>query len=129
VHAWIQSFETGDAVGFVELDRTVFGARVRHDLLARAVRYEGIWRLAGTASTKDMAQVRATTKKPFAQKGRGAARQGSLAGPHYVGGYTAHGPRPHLTTTDIQQKVYDAAIRSALSAKFSQDQVIVVDRL
>ncbi|KAJ1555749.1 hypothetical protein HK405_013691, partial [Cladochytrium tenue] len=129
VEAWVQDFATGAHVGLAELDRSVFGAPVRKDLLARAIRYEQVWRLAGTESTKTRGLVRGTTKKPFPQKGRGAARQGSLVGPHYVGGYVSHGPRPHLTTSDIQKKVYDAAIRSALSAKFAQDQLVVVDRL
>lgn len=129
VHAWLQEFSSGSSIGLVELNRSVFGGPVRQDILARALRYEQIWRLQGTESTKSLSQVRATKKKPFAQKGRGKARQGTLVGPHFAGGYNAHGPRPHLKSTDIQQKVYDFAIRSALSAKFSQDQLILVDKL
>ncbi|KAJ1567128.1 hypothetical protein HK405_007048, partial [Cladochytrium tenue] len=83
--AWVQDFATGAHVGLAELDRSVFGAPVRKDLLARAIRYEQVWRLAGTESTKTRGLIRGTTKKPFPQKGRGAARQGSLVGPHYVG--------------------------------------------
>lgn len=44
-------------------------------------------------------------------------------------GYNVHGPRPHIKTRDIQRKVYDAAIRAALSTKFIQSQLIIVDSL
>ncbi|KAJ3297733.1 54S ribosomal protein L4 mitochondrial, partial [Blyttiomyces sp. JEL0837] len=122
-------FQSGNPIGLLELDRAVFGAPVRQDLLHRALRYEEAWRLQGTESSKALGQVRGTTRKPFPQKGRGKARQGTLRAPQFVGGYAVHGPRPHKTSFDIQQKVYDSAIRTAISSKFAQEQLLVVDKL
>ncbi|KAI9202080.1 ribosomal protein L4 domain-containing protein [Polychytrium aggregatum] len=129
VHAWLRSFSTGEYAGLVELDRSVFGSTVRQDLLRRGLRYEEAWMKQGTESTKALGQVRGTTKKAYAQKGRGKARVGTLRAPQFRGGYNVHGPRPHLKTHDINRKVYDACIRTGLSTKFAQDQITIVDSL
>ncbi|KAI8824337.1 ribosomal protein L4 domain-containing protein [Fimicolochytrium jonesii] len=129
IQAFLQSFSTGQSVGLIELDRTVFGADPRSDLLARALRYEESWLEQGTESTKALGQVRGSTRKAFPQKGRGKARVGTVRAPQWKGGYRVHGPRPHDKSTDIPRKVYSFAIRSALSAKFRQDQLLVVDSL
>ncbi len=113
----------------LELDRNVFAANQRKDLISRALKYESSWRAQGTESTKNLGQVRGSTRKPFAQKGRGKARVGTLRAPQFRGGYTVHGPRPHNKTIDIPKKVYDAGLRSAISTKYAQDQVLVVDSL
>jgi hypothetical protein len=73
-------------IGLIVLDNSVFGARPRPDLIHRTLRYESSWRLQGTESSKNLGQVQGTTRKPFPQKRRGKARQGSLRGPHFVGG-------------------------------------------
>ena len=129
VQAWLHSFQSGSIAGMLQLDRSVFGTKLRPDLMALALKYERSWLAQGTESTKALGQVRGSTRKPFAQKGRGKARVGTIRSPQFVGGYTVHGPRPHDKTTDIQRKVYSLAIRSALSAKFAQSQLIVVDCL
>ncbi|TPX72651.1 hypothetical protein SpCBS45565_g00220 [Spizellomyces sp. 'palustris'] len=129
VQAFLHSFASGEPIGLIELDRTVFGATPRSDLMSRAVRYEESWWAAGTESTKALGQVRGSTRKPFPQKGRGKARVGTIRAPQWRGGYRVHGPRPHDKSTDIPRNVYDHAIRSALSAKFAQDQLHIVDSL
>ncbi|KAI9094422.1 ribosomal protein L4 domain-containing protein [Phlyctochytrium arcticum] len=131
VQAYLHSFTTPSPhpLGLLQLDRTVFGATVRSDLLSRAVRYEASWLAAGTESTKALGQVRTSGRKPFPQKGRGKARVRTVRAPQWRGGYRVHGPRPHNKTTEIPRKVYDHAIRSALSAKYAQDQLIIVDSL
>ncbi|KAJ3070298.1 54S ribosomal protein L4 mitochondrial [Podochytrium sp. JEL0797] len=91
--------------------------------------YETAWRQQGTESSKALGQVRGTTRKPFPQKGRGKARAGTLRAAHFVGGYAVHGPRPGMHLPDMQQKAYDAAIRTALMTKLAQNQLIVVDDL
>jgi large subunit ribosomal protein L4 len=73
--------------------------------------------------------VRGSSRKAAPQKGRGKARVRSLRAPQFRGGYAVHGPRPHIKTTDIQRKLYDAGIRHALSTKYKQNQLLVVDRL
>ncbi|TPX54488.1 hypothetical protein PhCBS80983_g05908 [Powellomyces hirtus] len=130
LQSFLTSFTTGRPLGLVELDRSVFGIPTpRSDLLARAVRYEKSWLLQGTESTKNLGQVRGSTRKPFQQKGRGKARVGTLRAPQFRGGYIVHGPRPHDQTTDLPRKVYASALRSALSAKFLQNQLLIVDSL
>eukprot|EP00842_Homolaphlyctis_polyrhiza_P006107 jgi/Hompol1/6498/HPOL_002275-RA len=129
VQAWLHSFETGAFVGMLELDRNIFGVPVRSDILAKVAKYERDWMEQGTESTKALGQVRGSTRKPFPQKGRGMARVGTIRSPHFRGGYQSHGPRPHNKATDIQRKVYDLGIRTALSTKFAQDQIVIVDRL
>lgn len=86
VHAWCNSFESGSPMGLLELDRSVFGAPIRKDLIAHALRYERSWREQGTESSKNLGQVRGSTRKPFPQKGRGKARVGTLRAPHFRGG-------------------------------------------
>ncbi|KAI9329258.1 ribosomal protein L4 domain-containing protein, partial [Obelidium mucronatum] len=129
VECFVRSFARGTPLGVAALSGGVFGGAPRRDLLHRAVLYETAWRAQATAAAKQLAQVRGSTRKPFPQKGRGKARVGTLRGPHFVGGYAAHGPTPGMRLPDIQTKVYDAAIRSALSTKFMQNQLIVVDSL
>ncbi|KAJ3154863.1 54S ribosomal protein L4 mitochondrial [Geranomyces michiganensis] len=129
LNSFLRSFATAAPLGILELDRSVFGCIPRKDLLARAIRYEEAWRLQGTESTKNLGQVRGSTRKPFQQKGRGKARVGTLRAPQFNGGYIVHGPRPHLQTIDLPRKVYASALRSALSAKFLQNQLLVVDSL
>ncbi|KAI9013320.1 ribosomal protein L4 domain-containing protein [Gaertneriomyces semiglobifer] len=129
VQSFLHSFQSGEPVGLIHLDRTVFGTTPRSDLLYQALRYEESWMAQGTESSKALGQVRGSTRKPFPQKGRGKARQGTLRAPQFVGGFKPHGPRPHDKSLDIPRKVYNAAIRSALSVKFAQDQLQVVDSL
>ena len=70
-----------------------------------------------------------TTRKWAAQKGRGKARVGTHRAPHWKGGSVAHGPRPRSHATEIQRKVWLMGLRSALSAKYAQNQLILVDDL
>ncbi|KAI8831583.1 ribosomal protein L4 domain-containing protein [Chytridium lagenaria] len=129
LNGWLKQFTSGNLMGLIELDPSVFSAPLRQDILYRAMRYEESWMEAGTESSKALGQVRGTTRKPFPQKGRGRARHGTLRSPQFVGGYAVHGPRPHVKTMDIQSKVYDFAVRSAISAKFAQNQLFIVDAL
>ncbi|KAJ3298520.1 hypothetical protein HK104_010641 [Borealophlyctis nickersoniae] len=129
VHAWLRSFGTGEEIGLLELDRSVFGAHLRPDLLAIAMDYEQSWLYAGTESSKPLGRVRGSTRKIFPQKGRGRARHGTRRAPQFVGGYAAHGPRPRNRTKDIDLNTYHKAMRAGLSAKFAQDQLTIVDNL
>ncbi|TPX43162.1 hypothetical protein SeMB42_g04834 [Synchytrium endobioticum] len=130
MQAWIQSFASATRLGMIELDRSVFGVNpIRQDLIRRAVDYELSWLAQGTESSKTLGQVRGTTGKKLPQKGSGGARHGTFRANQMRGGYAAHGPRPHLKTIDIPTKVYHSGIRSALSAKYIQDQLLIVDTL
>ncbi|TPX35544.1 hypothetical protein SmJEL517_g02067 [Synchytrium microbalum] len=130
LQAWLQSFSTSNYLGLMELDRSVFGVNpIRQDLIRRAIDYELSWLAQGTESSKNLGQVRGSTVKRLTQKGRGAARHGTFRANQMRGGYAAHGPRPHIRTLDIPAKVYQAGLRSALSVKYLQDQLLVVDSL
>lgn len=83
----------------------------------------------GTHSTKSRSDVRGTGKKLAPQKGRGKARQGDMKAPHITGGGIAFGPKPRDHSTELPRKVQELGLRVALSAKYAQDQLIVVESL
>jgi large subunit ribosomal protein L4 len=114
-------------VGSIELNDAVFGADVRDDLMHRYVAWQQNKARAGTHATKNLSQVRGTTAKPFAQKGGGRARQGTLRATQFRGGGISHGPVPHSHATDMPKKARRLALRSALSAKQSAGQLIVLE--
>ncbi|KAF0118094.1 MAG: large subunit ribosomal protein L4 [Rhodospirillaceae bacterium] len=116
-------------VGSMELADAVFAVEVRTDILHRMVRYQLAKRQAGTHKTKGISDVSGTTKKPFRQKGRGAARQGSLRSPQFRGGAVIFGPVVRSHAHDLQKKVRRLALRCALSAKAQGGQLVVVEDL
>lgn len=128
--AWVRSFETGEKLGIIELSNFVFGARPRVDILHRVVVWQRAKIRAGTAKVKDRSEVRGGGRKPHPQKGGGRARQGSIRAPHYVGGGVVHGPRgPVSYEYTLPKKVRRLGLRSALSVKFSQGDLKIVDSL
>jgi len=115
------------AAGEVELDDAVFGVAVRRDLLHRMVNYQLAKRQQGTHKTKTVSEISGTTKKPFRQKGTGRARQGSLRSAQFRGGQTTFGPVPRSHAHDLPKKVRKLALKTALSSKREQGQLIVLD--
>lgn len=83
----------------------------------------------GTSSTKSRSDIRGSGKKVAPQKGRGKARQGDNKAPHITGGGVAFGPKPRDHSTELPRKVQELGLRVALSAKYAQDQLIVVESL
>ena len=81
---------------------------------------------SGTHKVKERGEVHGTTKKPFAQKGTGNARQGSLKGPHQRGGGVAHGPRARDHAIKLPKKVRQIGLRSALSLKAAEGKLIIL---
>ena len=128
--AWVRSFETGEKLGIIELSNFLFGARPRLDILHRVVVWQRAKIRAGTAKVKDRGEVRGGGRKPYPQKGSGRARQGSIRAPHYVGGGVVHGPRgPVSYEYTLPKKVRRMGLRTALSVKFSQGDLQIVDSL
>jgi len=84
-------------------------------------------RRTGTASTKTRGEVRGGGKKPYRQKGTGRARQGSRVAPHYRGGGVVFGPHPRSYEQKLPKKMRRLALRSALTAKFGDDAIRVID--
>ncbi|EDV23719.1 uncharacterized protein TRIADDRAFT_27010, partial [Trichoplax adhaerens] len=100
---------------------------LRIDILHRYVVWQLAKRRAGTAKTKNRGEVRGGGRKPWPQKGSGRARQGSIRAPHFRGGGTVHGPRPRSYDFTFPRKVRSMAIRVALSVKFAQGDLYIVD--
>jgi large subunit ribosomal protein L4 len=115
------------SVGSVELQDTVFGIEVRGDILHRVVRWQLAKRQAGTHKTKGISEVSGTTKKPFAQKGTGSARQGSLRSPQMRGGAVIFGPVVRSHAHDLPKKFRSLGLKTALSSKAKDGKLVILD--
>ena len=116
-------------VGDIDLADEVFGLPdVRRDILARMVNWQLAKRRAGTHKTKGVSEIQGTTKKPWAQKGTGRARQGSLRSPQFRGGATIFGPVVRSHEFGLQKKVRRLALKNALTAKQKDGKLIVLDK-
>ena len=110
----------------VELDTEIFGIEPNVPVMHQVVTAQLAARRAGTHSTKTRAEVRGGGAKPWKQKGTGRARQGSTRGPHWVGGGVAHGPKPRDYSERTNKKMKRLALRSALSDRAAEGNVMVV---
>ena len=119
----------GKASGKVSVSDAIFGLEPRADLIQRMVRYQLAKRRAGTHDVKNRAEITATGKKMYAQKGTGNARHSTPKAPQFRGGGRAFGPTPRDHAFDLPKKVRALALRHALSAKKASDQIIIVDDL
>lgn len=124
--AAVKTLENKSA-GDITLDDAVFGVDINKSLLHEMVKYQLAKRQAGTHRTKTRAEVKATGKKPFRQKGTGRARAGSLVRPIDVGGGIAHGPKVRSHATEMPKKKRQAALRAALSVKAADGKLIIID--
>lgn len=119
---------SGAKVGSVVLPAEIFEAPINKDLMHQAlVRQQANARL-GTHETKTRGQVSGGGKKPFKQKGTGHARQGSTRAPHWKGGGKVHTPHMHSHDLDMPRQMRRGALRSALSVKASEGQLVIVDK-
>jgi large subunit ribosomal protein L4 len=119
----------GQKVSTVELAPNIFEAPVYIDLMHQAyVRQMANARL-GTHDTKTRHEVSGGGKKPWAQKGTGRARQGSIRSAQWVGGGKIHTPHPRSYEQSMPRKMRRAALRSALSVKASESNIVVVENL
>lgn len=112
--------------GSVELNSSVFGVPVRSDILHRAVNWQLASRQSGNHKTKGINEVSGTGKKPFAQKGTGRARQGSMRSAQMRGGANAFGPVVRSHAIDMPKKVRALALRIALSSKVESGKLIIL---
>jgi large subunit ribosomal protein L4 len=119
----------GDKVGTVNLPDEIFAAPINRDLMHQAlVRQQANARL-GTHATKYRGEVSGGGKKPWRQKHTGRARQGSTRSPLWKGGGKVHTPTPRDYTLKMPRQMRRAALRSALSVKAADGQIVVVDEL
>ncbi len=112
-----------------ELVDEVFNSDVKEYLLHDMVRYQLAARRQGTAKVKGRSEVRGGGKKPFRQKGTGNARQGTPTAPNHVGGGVVFGPAPRDYSFKLNRKVKQAALRSALSSRYKDECMTVVNAL
>ncbi len=119
----------GEPVGEIELPAEIFEAPVNTALMHQALVRQLANARRGTHKTKSRGEVNRTKAKWYRQKGTGRARHGSRNAPIFVGGGVAHGPRPRSYVQRMPRKMRRAALRSALSVKAAEGQIIVVDEL
>ncbi len=119
----------GKEVGSIELLDSIFAVEVNPAVLHSAVRAYLLNQRQGTQSTLTRTEVSGGGKKPWRQKGTGRARQGSTRAPQWTHGGVALGPKPRTYKTDLNKKVKRLALKGALTAKLSDDDLIVVDAI
>jgi large subunit ribosomal protein L4 len=113
----------------LEVDETVFGIEPNGPILHQAFVTQRANQRSGTANTKTRGEVQGSTRKIRMQKYTGRARQGSIRAPHHVGGGTVFGPRQRSYAKDLPKKMRRLAIRSALSGKVADGQLVLIDQL
>ena len=119
----------GQKVRTVELPANIFEAPVNVDLMHQAYLRQMANARLGTHSTKTRGEVSGGGRKPWRQKGTGRARQGSTRAPHFKGGGKVHTPKPRDYSFEMPRKMRQAALRSALSVKASEQNIVVLDEL
>lgn len=118
----------GAQVGERELPEKIFGVEVNMAMLHQVVTAVQAAGRSGTAATKTRKDVRGGGVKPWRQKGTGRARAGSIRSPIWKGGGVVFGPHPRDYVKKVPRKVKKAAMRSALSAKVRDHELVLVDR-
>ncbi|MEN6371181.1 MAG: 50S ribosomal protein L4 [Armatimonadota bacterium] len=121
--------KNGENAGELELSQRVFGEEPNKVLMHQAVVEELANMRTGNSDTKSRGEVSGGGRKPYRQKGTGRARQGSIRAPHYPGGGVAFGPHPRSYEQSMPRKMRKAALRSALSAKLADGEIVVIDDL
>lgn len=118
---------TGKEVGTMELSEAVFGIEPNVPVMHAAVVNFLANQRQGTQSTLTRAEVSGGGRKPWKQKGTGHARQGSIRAPQWTHGGIALGPKPRDYRYTLNKKVKQLALRSALSSKVADQEIIIVD--
>ncbi len=119
----------GKKVKTIELKEEVFGIEPNETVVHHVlVNYLANQR-QGTQSTKTRSEVSGGGRKPWRQKGTGRARQGSIRAPHWVGGGIALGPKPRSYNYTVNKKERQLAIKSLLSSKVLEKELVVVEKL
>lgn len=117
----------GGQVGTLSLPESVFGVEPSVPLMHQAVQAEEANQRQGTHNTKTRGEVRGGGRKPWRQKGTGRARQGSTRSPQWRHGGVVFGPHPRNYSTSFPKAMRQSALRSALSAKVADGEVVGLD--
>ncbi len=119
----------GNKKGEMELNAEIFGAEINEPVLHSVVRAYLLNQRQGTQSTKTRSEVSGGGIKPYRQKGTGRARQGSTRAPQWTHGGIAFGPKPRCWRVSVNKKVKRLAMKSALSSKVLDSEMVVIDNL
>lgn len=119
----------GETKEEITLNDTIWNTEVNEIVLSNAIKLQMASLRQGTHDTKGRSEVSGGGKKPWRQKGTGRARQGSIRAPHWVGGGIVFGPTPRSHSFKMNKKERRLALRSALSDKFQNNGLCVVDTL
>ena len=120
---------TGKVIGDIELSENVFGQPVNEPVLHQVVVAHLANCRQGTQSAKTRSEVSGGGKKPYRQKGTGRARQGSTRAPQWTHGGVVFAPKPRDYTQKVNAKVRRIGLKSALSSKVADSELIVFDAL
>jgi len=113
----------------IDVNESIFCQKIFPDIIHQYIRYQNAKSRQGSHKTKTRSEVRGKAKKPFSQKGTGNARQGSSKPPHFRGGAVAMGPTNRDHSFSLNKKEKKLALKSALSSKFAEDNIIFIDSL
>ncbi len=120
---------TGDMVDEIELREDIFGLEPNEAVVHQAVVRQLANARLGTSDTKTRSEVSGGGRKPWRQKGTGRARQGSTRAPHWRKGGTVFGPHPRSYRKRMPRKMRRLALKSVLSAKASEESIVLLDDL
>ncbi|QDX92146.1 50S ribosomal protein L4 [Brevibacterium sp. JNUCC-42] len=121
--------QTGAQVGDIELAEAVFGIEPNNAVLFDAIVMQQASQRQGTHDVKNRSEVRGGGRKPWRQKGTGRARQGSIRSPQWKGGGVVFGPTPRKYGYKLNRKVRRLALKSALSTKVQNNELLVLEAL
>lgn len=119
----------GQEVNHLDLPADIFEAKVNTGLMHQALVRQMANARQGTHKAKGRGEVRYSTAKIYRQKGTGRARHGSRRAPIFVGGGVAHGPQPRSYRKDMPRQMRRAALRSALTVKAQNDDLVLLDEI
>lgn len=119
----------GAEAGTLELNDEIFGIDPNQFAVHAVVKNYLANQRQGTQSAKNRGEVRGGGRKPFRQKGTGRHRQGSTTDPSQVGGGVAFAPKPRDYRYTVNKKIKRLAMKSALSSKVGENEIIVLDAL
>ena len=119
----------GEAAGEIELNDDIFGTEINEFAVHEVIKNYLANQRQGTQSAKTRGEVRGGGRKPFRQKGTGRGRQGSSTSPNHVGGGVVFAPKPRDYSYSVPKKVKRLALKSALTSKVKENEIIVLDSL
>ena len=119
----------GETVGEIDLNDEIFNVEINEHAVYEVVKNQLANKRQGTQSAKTRAEVRGGGRKPWRQKGTGRARQGSIRAPHWPGGGVAFAPKPRDYSYKVPKKVRRVAMKSALTSKVLNEEIIVLEEL